>query len=121
VISQYAAIAALQIAPEIIAANKRAYQLRKECMETYLKEMTPWLSYYEPTGGYFIFPKLLHGISATNFCYDLLKHARVIAIPGKDFGDSDDNHIRLCFGRSVTDIHEGMSRIKEYMYATYPI
>jgi aminotransferase len=116
VVSQYAAVAALTIADSIISANRTAYTRRRQLMAEYLDSMPAYFSYVMPEGGYFFFPKLLNGSKAQEFCYDLLNKAQVIAIPGPDFGNGGEHHVRLCFGRSINDIHEGMTRIKRYAH-----
>jgi len=118
VASQYAAMAALDLHDEIIGNNRKAYEQRRNVMQQYLDDMAEWLSYTPVQGGYFFFPKLLIDVSASKFCYELMDKAKVIAIPGHDFG-TDDTYIRLCFGRSLQDIHTGMERIHSYLRRHY--
>jgi aminotransferase len=119
VISQRAAEVALHIADEVFTLNRVAYKKQKSAMESYLDAMPYAFSYIPPQGGYFLFPRLLPEISAETFCYDVLEKAGVIAVPGNDFGPGGERHIRLCFGRSLNDIHHGMQRLQKYVEETY--
>jgi aminotransferase len=114
VVSQHAALAALEVSEVIITSNRISYGHRKQLMQQHLDVLAPWLSYIEPRGGYFFFPKLRIDMTATAFCHDLLQKEKIVCIPGADFGD-DDTHIRLCFGRSVADITTAMQRIHHYL------
>lgn len=117
VVSQYAAIAALDIYKTIINDNRGSYLRRRNIMADYLHQMSEWFDTTLPSGGYFFFPRLLGSGQALEFCQDLLKIG-IIAIPGDDFGPGGEQHIRLCFGRSEADIHTGMQRIKSYVEST---
>ncbi|MGB4758742.1 MAG: pyridoxal phosphate-dependent aminotransferase [Candidatus Saccharimonadales bacterium] len=115
VISQYAALAALDIAAEIIAQNRTTYNARRGAMKRYLDALPDALTYKEPEGGYFYFPLLPAGYDAFDYCNHLANKHEVIAIPGDDFGIGGSGHIRLCFGRSTRAIHEGMQKLKRCM------
>lgn len=113
VVSQYAAMAALDIAGEVIRQNKQSYALRMRIMGRCLEDMPEFFAYTTPQGGYFYFPKLPDGVDAREFCSTLATGYGVVAVPGDDFGLGGEGHIRLCFGRSEADILQGMQRIKE--------
>lgn len=115
VISQYAALAALDIAAEIIAQNRITYSARRDSMKHYLDTLSGKLISKEPEGGYFYFPLLPAGYNAFDYCNHLANKHEVIAIPGDDFGIGGSGHIRLCFGRSTGAIHEGMQKLKQCM------
>jgi aspartate/methionine/tyrosine aminotransferase len=114
VVSQYAAMAALDIYNDVVRRNSLIYTHRRHIMQSYLDDMSQSISYSPAAGGYFLFPKLHISADAHQFCLGLMRHAHVIAIPGDDFGPGGEQHIRLCFGRSAEDIHEGMKRLRNY-------
>lgn len=117
--SQCAALAALEIAPRILAANRRVYRHHRRVMAKHLDAMSEWFDYSLPDGGYFFFPRLKITTNAKVFCNELARQAQVVVVPGEDFGPGGARHIRLCFGRSLADINEGMRRIENYMQTTY--
>lgn len=109
VVSQYAALAALNIAPEIIARNKAYYYRNLQLMQQQLAELKELVDFTVPAGGYFFFPRLHTITDDVAFCQELASNG-VIVIPGSDFGAQDGQHVRLCFGRSTEDITLGMKR-----------
>ncbi len=114
VISQYAALAALENRKRILENNKIIYAENRELMQKYLDNLENYLSYQLPKGSYFFFPRLLKEQSSVAFCYELLEKEQVAVVPGNDFGPGGENHIRLCFGRSKEDIIKGMERLTRY-------
>jgi len=129
VISQYAAMAALDFADKEIQEFREEYLRRRDLICSRLNDLSEFLSYQKPLGAYFVFPKMLFKTEADadtmrqspfpkspswNFALDLLKKAKVAVVPGLAFGPVGENHIRLSFGRSQKDINEAMERIKRY-------
>ena len=114
VVSQYAALAALQHEKEIVPKVVEEYRKRRELMGGLLQEMKDYLSFVAPEGAYYFFPKI-HGVANTmDFAFEVLEKAKVAVVPGEDFGPGGEGHIRLCFGRAPEDIEEGLSRLKAY-------
>lgn len=114
VVSQYAAIAALENETIILNEYKEIYTKRRKLMGDYLEKMTKYLSFTWPEGAYYFFPKI-KGVKDTEaFCFDLLEKAKVGTVPGDDFGSGGQGHIRICFGKSEKEIEEGMKRMHAY-------
>lgn len=114
VISQYAAIAALDFAGEEIKKFKEEFQKRRDLICDYLDGLSEFFSYQKPNSSYFVFPKLLPKRDSWQFSLDLLEKAHVAVVPGVAFGPSGESHIRISFGRSEKDINEAFKRIKGY-------
>lgn len=114
VISQYAAIAALDFADEEIIKFKEEFQKRRDLICAYLDGLSDFFSYQKPNSSYFVFPKLLPKRDSWQFSLDLLEKAHVAVVPGVAFGPSGESHIRMSFGRSEKDINEAFRRIKQY-------
>jgi len=136
VISQYAAMAALDFADQEIEEFRQKYQARRDLICQHLDELSDFFSYQKPQGSYFVFPRITRIDTDRNtdrhryirvdpfsnlcrsvswrFAIDLLEKAHVAVVPGIAFGPSGENHIRMSFGRSEKDINEAMKRIKEY-------
>jgi aspartate aminotransferase len=53
--------------------------------------------------------------SALAFCEALLKHARVAAVPGEDFGGCGPKHVRFSFACSDEQINKGMDRLGVFL------
>ncbi len=125
VISQYAAMAALDFCDREVEEFRKQYQYRRDLICGHLDELADFFSYQKPNSSYYVFPKIITSPSgkkrklradsfSRDFATDLLDKARVAVVPGLAFGPSGENHIRLSFGRREKDINEGMKRIKEY-------
>jgi len=140
VISQYAAMAALDFADQEIEEFRQKYQARRDLICQHLDELSDFFSYQKPQGSYFVFPRITRSARGSDiergsradlmtrrargssqresvswrFAIDLLEKAHVAVVPGIAFGPSGENHIRMSFGRSEKDINEAMKRIKEY-------
>ncbi len=114
VISQYAAISALDFADKEIEEFIKKYQYRRDLICQRLDDLSDFFSYQKPAGSYFVFPKILKSKNSWKFALDLLEKAKVAIVPGIAFGPSGESHIRMSFGRSEKDINEAMRRIKEY-------
>jgi aspartate aminotransferase len=74
-----------------------------------------------PEGAFYVFPDISsffgkryngktisNSIEISDFLLDV---AKVAVVPGIEFGS--DNHIRISYATSMSDIKEGMKRIKE--------
>lgn len=143
VISQYAAIAALDFADDEVEAFRKKFIERKNIICAHLDDLSDYFSYQNPDGAYFVFPKIsrtyfeyikVSGEKQKNsssgswlekdkqfpsslswkFALDLLEKAHVAVVPGVAFGPNGENHIRMSFGRSESDINEAFARIKDY-------
>jgi len=122
VISQYAAMAALDYGDKEIEKFREEFKERRDLMSGYLNELKDFFEYQNPAGSYFIFPKILplayKALGAKkgdswDFALKLLEKARVAVVPGVAFGPSGENHFRISFGRTEKDIREAMNRIKD--------
>jgi len=81
----------------------------------------PGLSCFKPQGAFYLFPnvrsfydKEANGAKIRNsygLAYYLLKEARVAIVPGDAFGN--DDHIRLSYATSMTNLEKSMDRIVE--------
>ena len=114
VISQYAAIAALDFADRDIEQFRKEYARRRDITMRHLDDLSEFFSYERPNGAYFVFPKLLPKRDSWQFAYELLEKAHVAVVPGAAFGPNGEGHIRISFGRTEQDIDRAFGRIKDY-------
>lgn len=121
VISQYAAMGALDYGEDDLSKFRREFSSRLNLMCDHLDGLKDFFAYQKPIGSYFIFPKILpmayKALGAKqgdswDFALKLLEKAKVAVVPGVAFGPSGENHFRISFGRDEKDINEAMKRIK---------
>ena len=68
-------------------------------------------TWIRPQAGSMCFPRLLKG-DVESFCYDLVKKAGVLLLPGTMYDDSQ-NHFRLGLGRK--NLPQAVERLEEYL------
>ncbi len=69
-----------------------------------------------PSGAFYVYIDVsLTGMSAMDFCEQLLAETGVALTPGNDFGDKDaDRYVRLSYATSEQNLHEGLARIQAF-------
>ena len=118
VVSQYAALAALEYGQDHIASFRQAFKQRRDLMLTYLDQLSHVFDYQKPEGAYFVFPRIkdvvVHAHDSYALAYDILEKAKVAVVPGSAFGPSGEAHIRLNFGRESDAITTAFERLTDY-------
>jgi aminotransferase len=126
VVSQYAALGALEMAEEDLAGYHKIYKARRDLICRRLDKLTHVFEYQKPDSAYFVFPRIKEDIlrkmgeisDSKEFAIELLEKAKVATVPGAAFGPSGENHIRMCFGRSEEDINVAFDRL-EIFFKSY--
>jgi len=47
---------------------------------------------------------------------DILRKVHLGVAPGKDFGPNYNRHIRLSYASSITNLKNGLAKLKKYIY-----
>lgn len=120
-IAQMAALEAIRGDQTCVREMNAAFDERRKYIYEKLKEIDG-LSAIEPKGAFYLFVDMSEFIgkkyfgheinNAVDFAKFLLEDYQVAIIPCDDFGF--DDHFRLSYAISVTQIDKGMSRIKEF-------
>lgn len=111
--SQRAGIYALnnyqELVPEVVAVFKE----RLEYVEKRVKEI-PFLSLHPVKGSMYAFINIsASGLTSMDFATKLLQEQQVLVIPGKAFGNSGDNYIRLAATQSIDVLKEAFDKIEK--------
>lgn len=140
VISQWGAVAALEMADEEVKEYKKAFNARRNLICEELDKLTEWFEYQNPSSAYFVLPKMTDKLITVfkkyekekgekrddlseiqeksiswRFAIELLENAKVALVPGIAFGKEGEEHLRFCFGRSVKSIEKAMQRISKFI------
>ncbi|MDP6704432.1 MAG: pyridoxal phosphate-dependent aminotransferase [archaeon] len=93
------------------------YKKKREVMGEMIKKHLPICNYVKPHGAFYYFIDLCDSkLDDEEFCNRLLEERKVVAIPGKYFGNEGKGHIRLTFvSESEKRIEEGVLKIKDFM------
>jgi aspartate/methionine/tyrosine aminotransferase len=115
VISQYAAMGALEMGEKEVKKFNREFQDRRDLVCSRLDSLSDHFEYIKPSGAYYVFPKILKGeTDSWKFTLDLLDKAQVAVVPGFAFGPNGEGHFRINFGRKEDDINRAFDRIEKY-------
>ena len=105
---------------DAVEEMRKAFEERRDVICQRFDEING-VGYVKPQGAFYIFPdfsdhygrtlggqKIENSIAITDY---LLNSAGVGVVPGDGFGA--DNHLRLSFATSLTEINRGLDRIKK--------
>jgi aminotransferase len=124
VVSQYAAIAALEQGDAHIMTFRRAFKERRDRTVEHLDRLSHIFDYQKPEGAYFVFPRIKDTVrwahDSRRLALHILEHAKVALVPGVAFGPSGEAHLRLNFGREVSDIDLAFERLEDYFQHRSP-
>jgi aminotransferase len=117
VVSQYAALAALQGSQDCVEAFRRHYLATRNLMCDRLDNISALFEYQRPEGSYLMFPRILAegGDDSAGFCKRLLREARVSTTPGIAFGPTGEGHLRLSFCVPEDEINKAFDRIELFL------
>jgi aminotransferase len=116
VVSQYAALEALQGPQDCVAAFRDHYRTARDLMCKRLDRMESVFEYQRPHGSYLMFPRILldEGKDSATFCKRLLKEGKVSTTPGVAFGPTGEAHLRLSFCVSKEEINKAFDGMEAF-------
>jgi aspartate/methionine/tyrosine aminotransferase len=113
--SQIAAVEALRGDQTSIEKMKVAYQKRRDVITQLFCDMDG-VNCISPKGAFYVFPDFSeYNLSSTTLAELLLKKVGVVGTPGVAFGNAYDAHLRFSYSASMSDIQEGITKLKEYL------
>jgi aminotransferase len=116
VVSQYAALEALEGPQDCIKEFREHYLSARNLMCKRLDELDNAFEYQKPRGSYLMFPKIKAegGDDSTQFCKKLLREAKVSTTPGIAFGPNGEGHARFSFCVPETEIDKAFDRMDAF-------
>ena len=110
-IAQKAATAALNGPQDCVTDMVREFTRRRDYVVKRLSEMKG-VDCPKPRGAFYVFPNFL-SFSKTSFALaeHLLTKAKIITVPGLEYGPSNDYHLRLSFATSMENLEIGLDRL----------
>jgi aminotransferase len=114
IISQFAAL-------EAFAAEKDLNYMRQQYIrrrEFVVKEFNRLgLSVVQPEGTFYCFPSIKStGLNSLDFAKQLLFEHKVAVVPGRAFGESYDDFIRVSYANSLEALKEAVIRIEKFLF-----
>ena len=110
-IGQEAARVAILEGEPFIAASQRRYARHRQVAVDRLRQL-PGVMVPEPTGAFYVFPRLDGLADSVAFCRHLVTHHGVGLAPGAAFGAGGEGHIRLCFAVDEPILRDALDRFE---------
>jgi aspartate/methionine/tyrosine aminotransferase len=118
VVSQYAALAALEMGDQVIAGFRAEFRRRRDQVIERLDALPHVFDYQKPNASYFVFPRIKDTVplarDSRRLADDILQRARVALVPGVAFGPTGEAHLRFCYARSADDVQRAFDRLDDY-------
>ena len=114
IISQEAALEAIQHGEPDTAAMREQYKLRRNFIVKAFNELG--LTCHLPRGSFYAFPSIRSTrLSSKDFAVRLLEQEKVAAVPGSAFGASGEGYLRCCFATSLDRIEVAVERMGRFV------
>jgi aminotransferase len=114
IISQEAAIEALQNGAEPVAEMKEQYRLRRNYIVKAFNDMG--LDCHLPRGSFYAFPSVQStGLNSSEFASRLVKEENVACVPGNAFGAPGEGFLRCCFATGLEQIKTACERTARFV------
>jgi len=114
---QKAYLAALAGPQDSVRTMVKEFRKRRDFIVKRLNEIEG-ISCTKPQGAFYVFPNVSATFSdkmknSMDFSMQLLEKAKVVVVPGLDFGG--EGHVRISYACSMECIEKGMDRIEEFL------
>lgn len=113
--TQKAGLSALTIPSANIRKMVAEYRARRDYIVTGLNKISG-ISCVTPQGAFYAFPNIKGtGMTSSDFSQIMLTQAGVALLPGTSFGEAGEGFVRLSYATSITQISEGLRRMKKIL------
>ena len=117
IISQEAALEAIQYGESDTAEMREQYRLRRNYIVSALNDMG--LNCHLPRGSFYAFPCIRStGLTSIDFAVKLLESEKVACVPGSAFGPSGEGYVRCCFATAMDKIEIACERMAKFVKNT---
>jgi hypothetical protein len=124
VVSQYAAIAALELGEPFIEQFRQEFRRRRARIIEHLDALPQVFDYQRPNASYYAFPRIKDTVPLARdsraLARDILARAHVALVPGAAFGPTGESHLRFCYARELADIDRAFDRLGDYFAGRGP-
>ncbi len=115
VISQTAAQAALKCTDADLAPIRNHFAAKLDHLHRRIKAL-PDVSCVAPGGSFYVFPNFSrYGSNVMAFAIRLIEEAGVVTLPGTEFGERGQGHLRLSVCAPEAEVSEGIRRLENFI------
>lgn len=112
--NQYGAMAALDMNKTNVERMKKSYDERRKLTLKLLKDTPSLHVEVEPEGAFYVFPRIVSTRqNSSQFVHTMLKKARVLMVPGNEFGKHGEGFVRISYATGKDKIKEAFERLKQ--------
>ena len=117
--TQMAGVAALQGDQTKLTEMVEDYKKRRDYIVGALNDM-PGVSCESPQGAFYVFPNIsklfgTHIKSSKEFADKFLDDKYIVCLPGTDFGEAGEGHLRFSYVRNMEELKRGMTQMAEFV------
>jgi aminotransferase len=114
IISQEAALEAIQAGERDTAEMREQYKVRRNFIVSAFNQMG--LPCHLPRGSFYAFPCIRStGLSSKEFAVRLLEQEKVACVPGVAFGPTGEGFLRCCFATSLDQLKVAAERMARFV------
>lgn len=114
VISQDAALEALEHGASHVEAMRKDYENRRNYVVGRLNKMG--LPCRAPSGAFYVFPSISGtGLGSNDFAYQLLQEHNVAVVPGTAFGPGGEGYLRCSYATGFEQLKEAMNGMETFL------
>jgi aspartate/methionine/tyrosine aminotransferase len=115
--TQYAGLAAVLGSQDQVDVVRAEFQRRRDVIVEGLNAI-PGIRCHMPRGAFYVFPNVeAYDRPARKLASYLLDQAGVALLPGTDFGQNGEGHLRLSYASSIENIREALDRMRDALEA----
>ncbi len=109
--NQYGALAALRMKKSYVERMRVSYDQRRQLTLKLLKNVETLHVEKEPEGAFYVFPRITNGKKSSEYVHSLLKKAKVLMVPGNEFGKYGEGFARISYATGKEKIKEAFERM----------
>ncbi len=114
IVSQEAAIEALENGQAEMVQMREQYQLRRNFLLNSFREIG--IPCFNAQGAFYLFPRIDQtGLNSREFAVRLLEEHRVAVVPGNAFGVSGEGHVRCSYATGMDQLEVAVERIGKFV------
>ena len=114
IMSQRAAIEALENGAAAVETMRQSYEQRMNVMVTRLNAMG--LPTFRPGGAFYVFADIRPtGLSSREFALRLVDEQQVAVVPGSAFGSSGEGFVRACYATAMPQLEIALERMARFV------
>lgn len=114
IISQEAAIEALENGQGDMEQMREQYQLRRNFLLNSFREIG--IPCFNAQGAFYLFPRIDQtGLNSREFAIRLLEEQKVAVVPGNAFGGSGEGHVRCSYATGMDQLEVAVERIGKFV------